>query len=88
LCKQFDLPVPIAEYRFSEARRWRFDWAWPERKIAVEEDGGVWVQGRHTRGAGYLKDMEKLNAAAELGYRVFRFQTGKVDMAQLARVLA
>jgi len=87
-CRALDLPEPVAEYRFHPSRGWRFDWAWPERRIAVEEDGGVWIAGRHTRGAGYLADMEKLNAAAELGWRVLRYATGGVDMDQLRRLLA
>lgn len=86
-CRAFDLPEPVAEFRFHPDRRWRFDYAWPDRKVAVEIDGGVWIQGRHNHPTGYLRDMEKLNAAAELGWRVLRFATGKVDMAQLARVL-
>jgi very-short-patch-repair endonuclease len=87
LCRQYDLPEPVAEFRFHPERRWRFDWAFPERKIAVEIDGGVWIAGRHNRGSGYLADMEKLNAAAEAGWRVLRYATGRIDMAQLARVL-
>lgn len=88
ICRSLDLPEPIAEHRFHPSRRWRFDWAWPERKIAVEIDGGIWIQGRHNRASGYLADLEKLNAAAEMGWRVLRFATGKIDTAQLARVLA
>ena len=61
------------EYRFHPTRRWRFDAAFPERKIAVEIDGGIFVEGRHTRGAGFMKDCEKMNNAALLGWRVFRF---------------
>jgi hypothetical protein len=60
------------EYRFCSTRRWRFDYAWPERLVALEVDGGVWVAGRHTRGAGWLKDTEKLNQAAAQGYRMLR----------------
>jgi hypothetical protein len=66
------LPLPTAEYRFHPARKWRFDWAWIAEKIALEVDGGVWTGGRHTRGAGFLKDMEKMNAAAALRWRVLR----------------
>lgn len=61
------------EYKFHPARKWRFDFADPERKIAVEIDGGVFVKGRHSRGAGYRSDCEKLNAAAALGWRVFKY---------------
>lgn len=71
-CKTDGLPMPVPEYRFDESRRWRFDYAWPEHKIALEIEGGVFTRGRHTRPSGFLKDMEKYNRAAQLGYRVFR----------------
>lgn len=60
-------------------RRWRFDFSFPESKIAVEVEGGVHTNGRHNRGAGYEKDLEKYNEAVKLGWRVFRYTTGQVD---------
>ncbi len=63
---------PEREYRFDAERQWRFDYAWPERRIALEVEGGVWTQGRHTRGKGFLEDMKKYNRAAMLGWRVVR----------------
>src|SRR5260363_256288 len=30
------LPEPLREYRFDAMRRWKFDFAWPNWKIAVE----------------------------------------------------
>ena len=33
-------------------------------------NGGVWKRGRHNRGTGYIKDLEKLNAAQILGWIV------------------
>ncbi|MCC6271105.1 MAG: hypothetical protein IT190_07495, partial [Microbacteriaceae bacterium] len=48
-------------------------------KLIVEIDGGLFVQGRHSRGAGQLKDMEKLNAAALLGYRVLRYAPSQIE---------
>ena len=65
-------PEPVPELRFHPTRRWRFDFAWPESRIAVECEGGVWTRGRHTRGAGFIADCEKYNAAAALGWCVFR----------------
>jgi hypothetical protein len=69
LCKADGLPAPVFEYRFAPPRRWRFDVAWPGQ-VALEIQGGLFVQGRHSRGAALLKEHEKLNAAAALGYRV------------------
>lgn len=67
-----DLPLPITEYRFAPPRRWRFDLAWVDQKVAVEVDGAVWVGGRHTRGSGAMGDYEKYEAALQLGWRVYR----------------
>ena len=72
LCAAVGLPAPEAEYRFDASRRWRFDWAWPTEKIALEQEGGVWIQGRHSRGAGMVKDFEKYNQAGVLGWRVLK----------------
>jgi len=72
LCEACGLPKPEAEVRFHPTRKWRFDFGWREKKIALEVEGGVWIRGRHTRGSGFLKDMEKYNAAAAMGWRVLR----------------
>ena len=64
--------IVVKEYKFHEVRKWRFDYAFPDVKVASEVDGAVWTQGRHTRGAGYLGDMEKLNTAASMGWLVLR----------------
>lgn len=69
-CELAGLPLPLAEYRFHSTRRWRADFCWPEARLMVEVDGGVFTGGRHTRGSGWLRDQEKLNSAAVLGYHV------------------
>lgn len=61
-----------AEFRFYPSRMWRFDYAIPDLKIAIEIDGGVWTYGRHNRASSYIKDAEKLNTAASLGWLVLR----------------
>jgi very-short-patch-repair endonuclease len=66
------------EIRFAPPRKWRFDYAWPELKLAVEQDGGAYSMGRHTRGSGFIKDMEKLNHAAILGWHILRFTPAQV----------
>jgi very-short-patch-repair endonuclease len=63
----------VSEYRFHPLRKWRFDWALPEYKLAIEQEGGIWTGGRHTRGKGYQQDLNKYNHAVMLGWKVLRF---------------
>ena len=67
------LPSPTREYRFHPLRRWRFDFAWPRYKVAVEVDGGIYSRGRLVRGSGFERDAEKRNAAVMAGWRVLHF---------------
>lgn len=84
ICKT-DLGVEcVKEYKFHPERRWRFDYAIPEHKIALEVEGGVWTQGRHTRPQGFLGDIEKYNTATLMGWRVFR--TTPTDLYRTATV--
>lgn len=72
LLKANQLPKPEQEYRFHPVRKWRFDYAFPDKKLALEVEGGVWIQGRHTRGSGFVRDVQKYNAASCLGWRLLR----------------
>lgn len=86
--KAEQLPEPTREHRFAPPRRWRFDFAWIDRLIAVEIEGGVWTGGRHTRGSGFESDAEKYNTAALMGWKVFRFTGGMVKSgAAIATVI-
>lgn len=72
LCRS-DLHVEcVKEFKFHPTRKWRFDYAIPQYKIALEVEGGVWSGGRHTSPKGFLNDMEKYNTATLMGWRVFR----------------
>lgn len=68
----YHVPPPAREHRFHPKRRWRFDFAWPDLKVAVEVEGGIWRGGRHQTPSGYRADCEKYNAATLLGWRVLR----------------
>lgn len=61
------------EHQFHPARKWRFDFADPDSKIAVEIEGGIWLQkSRHYDGSGAVKDMQKYLAATLDGWRIIR----------------
>lgn len=68
----------VKEHRFYQPRKWRFDYALPLYKIAVEVEGGVWTGGRHVSPRGFLNDMTKYNTATLLGWRVFRTTPDKL----------
>jgi len=87
LCKSFRVPPPQQEYKFHDKRKFRFDFAWIDEKLAVEIEGGVWIQGRHTRGSGYVKDMEKYNLAAEAGWRVLRFTPHQIKKEETYNII-
>ena len=71
---------PVREFQFNPARKWRADYYFEVHgprytfcRYLLEIEGGAFTQGRHTRGKGFIADMEKYNMAAILGYRVLRF---------------
>ncbi len=73
-------PWTRKEWRFDSKRKWRFDFAvWNEKiLLGIEIEGGAFTQGRHTRGKGFLADMEKYNHATLLGWRILRFPPKEV----------
>lgn len=88
----FGCGQPVAEFQFHPDRKWMCDYAWPDKKLVVEIEGGIWTGGRHVSGAGFSRDMEKYNALAEMGYRLLRYPPSRnrrfgVDFDQVRRAL-
>ncbi len=75
----------VQEFSFHPERQWRADFHITGTKILVEVEGGIWTGGRHTRGKGFIHDMEKYNAATVLGYQVLRFSTEQVKSGLAVR---
>jgi len=67
------------EFKFCDYRRWKFDFAHIDSKTAIEIEGGVFSKGRHTRGTGFINDMEKYNKAVELGWVVLRYTPQQIE---------
>lgn len=69
------LPAPCYGFRFNAERKWRFDMAFPDYRVALEVDGGIWRKdrGAHGRPANILRDMAKINAAQLAGWKVLRY---------------
>lgn len=74
------------EYRFHGERKWRFDWAAPSIKLAVEFEGGIFdPNGDHRSVKGISRDVEKYNTAAAIGWRIIRLHAK--NYRQLTEIL-
>jgi len=101
-CRSAGLPLATPQLYFAQAigRKWRFDWAFCEYRLAVEIDGVVVrriggqlvVMGGHASIEGIRANQEKGNTAIELGWQVLHFLQSdvsrKVAIEKTIRVLA
>lgn len=81
------LPMPEREWRFHPTRKWRFDFSYPDRKIGIEVQGGIYVRGAHSRGTGLERDYEKLNTAQMLGWTVFQFSRKMIENGEATKII-
>lgn len=84
----------VPEYKFAikfTGRRWASDFAWPDRMLLLEIEGGTELrgrrQGRHTRPQGYEEDCIKYSWASLLGYRLIRVTRGMIIKGEAYRLL-
>lgn len=85
--KALNFPKSEREYCFHPTRKWRFDFAWPAIKLAVEIEGGTGVKGRHVRPEGFRNDCIKYNEAVILGWFVLRGDSQMVKSGSLLKIL-
>ena len=76
------------EYRFHAVRRWRADFAHLQARCLIEVEGGIWVNGRHNRAAGFNADLEKYLEAGLAGWRVFRLGPDQITLDNIQRLAA
>lgn len=70
------------EYRFSSLRNWKIDYYFKLSRLAVEIEGGIWIQGRHNRASGFIKEMEKYNTMAKYRMYLMRFTPDQVESGE------
>jgi len=85
--KNHDIPKPVREYQFNPERKWRIDYAWPDYKLAMEVEGGVWCNGRHVRSKGFIGDIEKYNNLTLQGWSLLRFTPRQLKNGEAISVL-
>lgn len=81
------MPDPVEEFKFHPVRKWRVDICWPDQKLAVEIEGGVWSCGRHIHPTGFMNDKEKYNMLSIFGYHLLRFTPQEIESCEAYDVI-
>lgn len=81
------LPKPVFEHQHIPGRKFRLDVAWPEHKVGIEVQGGVWTRGKHGRGSGIVKDVEKRNLQLIHGWSVIEVQPSELCMQETVEMV-
>lgn len=77
--REHGVGTPVRELQFDDIRKWRFDFAFPGQRVAVEINGfGFGHQAQQCQAA----DNEKQNAAVEAGWRVLVFNSRQLGSKQ------
>jgi hypothetical protein len=85
--RHYNLPIPQAEYKFHNKRKFKFDYAYPDLFIAIEVEGGVFTRQAHGSVKGILRDIEKYTLAASLGYKIIRVLPSKLLLQETMEII-
>lgn len=79
----------IPEYKFNAVRNWRIDYYFEMNgvKVGLEIEGGVFAKGRHTRGKGFMKDIEKYNSFSLHGIYLIRTVPVELNSIELLNTI-
>lgn len=72
------------EYQFHMFRMWRFDIAFPTQKLGIELDGFGYG---HQSVVARKRDIEKQNAATELGWKLLRYTSDHLKPAVIEETI-
>jgi hypothetical protein len=75
------------ELKFHPVRKWRSDFAHMPSRTLIEIEGGIFMNGRHNRGAGFAADLEKYFTASLLGWRVVRLGPKELTEESIGRLV-
>ncbi len=74
--------------RHHPSRSWRAEFPHQPSRTLIEIEGGIYVNGRHNRGAGFAADLEKYLEAALAGWRVVRLGPNELTAEHIGRLVA
>jgi very-short-patch-repair endonuclease len=83
------LPKPQEQVVFATGRKFAADFGWPEFKLLVEVQGGIWRKGggAHSHPNNILRDIEKLQLAVLNGWSLFPVTTDEVKRGEAVKLI-
>lgn len=81
----YGLPEPVREFQFDDTPvAWRWDFAWPQYKLVVEINGGIYQNPPtgHRSIKGLLRDYAKLNAVTARHWWSMSFDNKAVESGE------
>ena len=75
------------QHRYAKPRKLAADFAWPESRLLVEVQGGIWGRKAHGSITGILADIDRLNAATLAGWRLLRVTPDMVKSGVALQVI-
>lgn len=82
-----DIPTPERQFLYAEGRKLRADFAWPEHRLLLEAQGGVYTRQAHGSITGILADIDRSNAAVLNGWRMLRVTPEMVRSGQALELI-
>ena len=72
----------VREAQIIPNRKFRYDFYFPEHRLCVEVQGGVWSNGAHSRPTGIKRDYEKSNLCTQYGFKLLQFDVKAVKSGE------
>jgi hypothetical protein len=85
-----EIPAPVQEFRAIPARRYRWDFAWPEHRLLLEVNGGAWMKSSysHKSGPQIVRDYTKNNLAVAAGWKILYCESSMISKKKIIEYLA
>lgn len=73
-----NLPKPTLQFKAIAGRDFAWDMGWPAHMLLLEINGGTWIGGGHSTGAGQRRDSIKQNLAVLHGFKTMAITTDMI----------
>ena len=70
ICERTAIPLPAQQFHFAIGRDYRADFTWPDHRLLVEVEGGLWIGGKHAIALHEQRRQRRRCYAQALGWSI------------------